>query len=69
MKAIIKDNDDVSDGDGSESEKDSESTADESEEDEDEDDAVAERKAIKKKQTEVSKLFRLIHNLFSKNSY
>jgi pescadillo protein len=57
VKAIIKDNDEASEGDDSASEKDAESIADESEEDvesEEEDDAVAERKAIKKKQTEVS---------------
>jgi hypothetical protein len=57
VKAIIKDNDEASKGDDSASEKDTESIAEESEEDvesEEEDDAVAERKAIKKKQTEVS---------------
>jgi len=60
VKAIIKDSDEVPEGDDSASDKDAESIADESEEDvesEEEDDAVAERKAIKKKQTEVSKLY------------
>ena len=60
VKAIIKDSDEVPEGDDSASDEDAESIADESEEDvesEEEDDAVAERKAIKKKQTEVSKLY------------
>ena len=63
VKAIIKD-DEVSEGDDSASDEDAESTADESEQDaesEEEDDAVAERKAIKKKQTEVSYFSRIIH--------
>lgn len=70
VKAIV--NEQLSEGDGSASEKDSESAADESEEDgesEEEDDAAAERKAIKKKQTEVSKLFHRLHVFCSQKTF
>lgn len=71
VKAIVKDNEQLSEGDGSASEKDSESAADESEEDgesEEEDDAAAERKAIKKKQTEDEEAAELAKALMSKKA-
>lgn len=73
VKAIIKDNDEAPEGDDSSaSEKDAESISDESEEDvesEEEDDAVAERKAIKKKQTEVRTLILWWRCIFVRRSH
>jgi pescadillo protein len=57
VKAYRTTNDDLSEGGASASKKDTESNVDESEEDEEEDDVEAERKAIKKKETEVNIYF------------